>query len=76
MFFEETRDAKLRRIATEGCALFVDDLEEVFAEPAFPGSVERWLYVTDSRTVPAADVTVFSDWSDVARRVQELRTDR
>ena len=35
-FFEETRAAKIRRIADLGCQAFVDDLPEVFADEHFP----------------------------------------
>ena len=45
VFFESTRAAKLQRIAAQGCTVFVDDLEEVLAEPEFPKNVERWHYL-------------------------------
>jgi hypothetical protein len=73
VFFEPTRIAKLRRIASENCALFVDDLEEVLAEATFPGSVERWLYATDGRVSAPVGVTMFSDWRVLAERVHDLR---
>jgi hypothetical protein len=72
VFFEPTRAAKLERIAAEGCVLFVDDLEEVFAEPAFPAGVERWLYAPQRRPEAPAGVTVFADWREVSRRAHEL----
>lgn len=73
VFFEPTRGAKLERIAAEGCVLFVDDLEEVLAEPAFPASAERWLYATDGRSHAPDGVALFSDWGAVSRRVRELQ---
>ena len=42
--FEETRAAKLARIAAEGCTHFIDDLPEVFDEPGFPSQVNRILF--------------------------------
>jgi hypothetical protein len=72
VFFEPTRSAKLERIAAEECVLFVDDLEEVFAEPAFPPSVERWLYSSVDRARPIDGITVFSDWTVLSRRLREL----
>lgn len=36
VFFEGTRAEKLRRIAAQGCTVFVDDLEEVLTEPESP----------------------------------------
>lgn len=41
--FAETREAKVERIAELGVGHFVDDLEEVFRTPGFPGATERLL---------------------------------
>lgn len=69
VFFEATREAKIQRIIAESCTLFVDDLEEVFAEPSFPGNVEKWLYSTRVAKTTRSGATVFSDWSVIQRRV-------
>jgi len=44
VFFESTRDEKLRRIATAGCNVFIDDLPEILTDPNFPAAVERILF--------------------------------
>lgn len=44
VFFEDSREAKLGRIGCLGCTHFVDDLEEVLGDPAFPDGVDRLLY--------------------------------
>jgi hypothetical protein len=44
VFFELTKEDKLRRIGALGCTHFVDDLPEFLAEPAFPAGVERILF--------------------------------
>jgi hypothetical protein len=44
VFFELTKDAKLRRIGDTGCSVFLDDLPEFLAEPAFPDGVRRVLF--------------------------------
>jgi FMN phosphatase YigB (HAD superfamily) len=44
VFFEESRSAKLQRIAAENCVVFIDDLPECLTEPAFPLGVERILF--------------------------------
>ena len=46
VFFEGTRDAKIARIKSLGCTHFIDDLEEVFLEPAFPAGVQKCLFVS------------------------------
>jgi hypothetical protein len=44
VFFELTREDKLRRIAAHGCSHFIDDLPDFLLEKAFPPSVERLLF--------------------------------
>jgi hypothetical protein len=44
VFFEATRREKLRRIAALNCTYFIDDLEEVLTDPAFPAGVNRILF--------------------------------
>lgn len=42
--FEDTRAAKVARIGALNCHWFIDDLEEVFAEPGFPSFARAILY--------------------------------
>ncbi|WP_029008345.1 hypothetical protein [Azospirillum halopraeferens] len=44
VFFELTKDAKLARIGAETRTVFVDDLPEFLAEPAFPARTARILF--------------------------------
>lgn len=44
VFLEETKEAKLARIAALGCTHFVDDLPEVLADPRFPAGVQPILF--------------------------------
>jgi len=44
IFFESTRAAKLELIGALGCTHFIDDLEEVFADPGFPERVRKVLF--------------------------------
>ncbi len=68
--FEPTREAKCRRIAATGVTHFIDDLVEVFADPSFPPSVERWLFAPHGAppTVPA--MRVFASWHELRRAVE------
>jgi len=43
-YFEETKEAKLMRIARCGCNFFVDDLPEILAHPAFPTDCQPLLF--------------------------------
>lgn len=70
--FAETRAAKIAAIAALSCDAFVDDLEEVLLDPAFPADVERILFAPDGAPAPAAGVRVCADWDCVARAVDAL----
>ena len=72
VFLESTRAAKIARIGSERCTLFVDDLEEVLAERSFPASAERWLYAPDDPGRRPPGMHVFSDWTIVLQRALEL----
>ena len=43
-YFEETKEAKLARIANCECNFFVDDLPEILAHPAFPPDCQPLLF--------------------------------
>jgi hypothetical protein len=63
LFFEDDRAAKIARIGALGLDVFVDDLEEIFREPEFPGSVHPILF-TNGKTGPA-DLTCGTDWDAI-----------
>lgn len=68
VYFETTRAEKLARIAALGCHVFVDDLEEVLDDPAFPSDVRRILF--SATADPAAHpYPVCPDWAAVERVV-------
>lgn len=48
VWFEDTRAAKAARVASLGCTHHLDDLPEVFADPAFPGQVRGLLIDGDA----------------------------
>ena len=48
-FFETTRALKISRINALSCAVFLDDLIEVFEEPDFPASTRKILFDPYSR---------------------------
>jgi hypothetical protein len=47
VFFELTKDAKIARIASERCEMFIDDLPEILAFPGFPASARSILFDPD-----------------------------
>lgn len=65
VFFESTREEKIRRIATQRCTHFVDDLEEVLMEPDFPTNVERLLFAPGTKDDLSRDLKIFSSWNSI-----------
>lgn len=66
IFFEDTRADKIARIAALGCTHFIDDLEEVFAEPDFPADIRRYLILHGAGTLPQGPFRPCRHWSEIA----------
>lgn len=62
--FEASRADKLRRIAASGCSHFIDDLDEVLSDPAFPGGVARYLFAPDGVAADGPYITCRS-WHEL-----------
>jgi hypothetical protein len=69
VYFESTRTAKCARIAALGLTHFVDDLVEVFADPAFPAGCTRWLFAPDGVAAPVPAERTFATWTELADAV-------
>ena len=67
--FETTRAEKIDRISETGCSHFVDDLEDVFRDPYFPGEVDAYLYAGAGDEVPKGPFTVCRDWQEIANAI-------
>jgi len=65
LYFEDTRADKIARIAELRCTHFIDDLEEVFDDPAFPAGVERMLFAT-AATVPHSRYPTYASFHEIA----------
>ncbi len=66
VFFEPTRDAKIARIASLRCTDFIDDLEEIFREPAFPASVAAYLLAAGTGPLPRGPFKAYRTWQDIS----------
>ena len=62
VFFEETKEAKLARIAELGCTHFIDDLPELLAHPLFPANVRRILFDPHGHHGSAPDIDTATSW--------------
>ncbi|CCO23451.1 hypothetical protein [Maridesulfovibrio hydrothermalis] len=66
IFFLSTREAKVEKIKDLGCELFIDDLEEVFAEPGFPSGVYKVLFSPENENYELDQVAVFSTFKQIS----------
>jgi hypothetical protein len=67
VFFELTIEEKLKRIGSERCAVFIDDLPEILNHPQFPGHVRPVLF--DPQGIHAAESRLdrVRSWRDVGQ---------
>lgn len=73
VFFHETREQKVARIARLDCALFLDDLPEVFAEPGFPHAAQPILFDPEKRTNLPGRYWVAHDWRTLPSLVDRVQ---
>ncbi len=66
--FEDSRAEKVTRIAELNCGIFVDDLEEVFAEPGFPGHT-RGILFAPGHLETRLPITVCRNWSEISNEL-------
>lgn len=69
IFFESTREDKVSRIADLNLDVFIDDLEEIFAAPAFPNTVRRVLYRPGGADTVSLDVDICQSWDEIIHAV-------
>ncbi len=64
VYFEDTRDAKIARIRSLEVTHFIDDLNEVLSDPAFPADVTRILY--SPQRAPDTDLKSAQHWNEIS----------
>lgn len=65
VFFELTKNEKIKRIKQQGCSHFIDDLPEFLAEQAFPRTVQRILFDPHGRHAHADADLIVNSWSEL-----------
>jgi hypothetical protein len=68
VFFEDTRVAKVDRIASLGLDVFIDDLVEVFEQPHFPQQIRAILFGGPVGSIPGRCKSLAS-WGDIRREI-------
>jgi len=66
VYFADTREEKVAKIAELECDCFIDDLPEVFAEKTFPESVEKVLYGKYRPDETMKSVIPLSSWEEIS----------
>lgn len=66
LFFEETKKAKLTRIESLRCDVFVDDLPEILLHPEFPAATRKILFDPGLSHPSHPDLRSAKSWAEVA----------
>jgi hypothetical protein len=65
VFFDVTKEAKLRRVTEQRCDLFIDDLPEILLAPEFPRSARAILFDPDHHHRDKVSLTAVGSWDEV-----------
>ena len=69
VYFEATRDDKIQRLANLGIGCFIDDLEEVFLDAAFPADVRQLHFAPGLKKANGAAYASFPTWNEISDAV-------
>lgn len=75
VFFESTREDKVRRIRALGCTHFIDDLPEVFEELLFPGKAKKILFRPNPGGPDHSPALTVASWREVAHQLHSAWTE-
>jgi hypothetical protein len=70
VYFELTKDAKIRRIHELACDCFIDDLPEIFLAEKFPASTRRFLFDPDAHHPPISGIDTVHSWKDFQKTLE------
>jgi hypothetical protein len=72
VFFELTKDDKIRRVAEIRCDYFIDDLPEILLAPAFPRATAGILFDPESSHTGENASARFESWQDIAAHFEAI----
>lgn len=67
VFFELTKEDKVRRVREIACDFFVDDLPEILTHSGFPAQIERILFDPEGNHGDVEGITALPDWAAIRR---------
>ena len=65
VYFESTKEEKIKRIESLGCTHYIDDLLEILLHPKFPASTKKILFTEEVRQDDLIDIVSFKDWNEL-----------
>jgi FMN phosphatase YigB (HAD superfamily) len=68
-YFELTLPEKLERIAAQSCDMFIDDLPEFLAEPAFPATTQAILFDPENHYPDERRFPRLASWSEISGHI-------
>jgi len=74
VFFELTKEEKIRRIADIGCDYFIDDLPEILRFPTFPSQTVRLLFDPENSHSMEESVSKLASWQEISAYFEERWT--
>jgi len=66
VFFESTKEKKIKKIQDLNCSHYIDDLIEILAHPEFPKPVKKVLFSELKGNNESKDIHTFHNWSDLS----------
>lgn len=67
IFFEETKEKKIKRISFQKCSHFIDDLSDLLEDESFPVAVEALLFSPVGRELNKKRGNSFVSWDEIHR---------
>ncbi len=68
-FFESTSGSKVKRVASLGCEIFIDDLPETLTHQDFPPNVNKILFDPHNQHKTTADIYRCQSWQQIKETV-------
>jgi hypothetical protein len=69
VYFELTKEEKIRRIGALACDSFIDDLPEIFQAADFPAATRRILFDPDAHHPPLPGIDAVHGWIDAQKKL-------
>lgn len=70
VFFELTKEEKIKRIVRQKCTHYIDDLPEFLSEKSFPSNVKRVLFDPNKKHNGKADFECIASWQEMIEKIK------